>query len=88
MKNLSLAEEHYRSALAVRPDDTTALFNLGVVLEDLGRPEAAVEVYEHVVAVDPRNADAHFNAARLHDVAGRYEAALRHLRDYRNLTSG
>lgn len=84
----SFAEEHYRAALALRPDDATALFNLGVVLEDRGRPTAAVEMYEATLAVDPANADAHFNAARLHDSAGHYEAALRHLREYRNLTGG
>lgn len=86
--NLPLAEKHYRAALALRPTDSTAHFNLGVVLEDQGRPEAAVETYEATLRVDPTHADAHFNAARLHDLAGRYEAALRHLRAYRNLTSG
>ena len=86
--DLGFAEEHYRSALALRPNDATACFNLGVVLEDRGRPEAAVETYEAALRADPEHADAHFNAARLHDLAGRYEAALRHLRAYRNLTSG
>ena len=86
--DLEFAEEHYRSALALRPDDATACFNLGVVLEDRGRPEAAVETYEAALRADPEHADAHFNAARLHDRAGRYEAALRHLRAYRNLTTG
>jgi tetratricopeptide (TPR) repeat protein len=84
--DLAFAEEHYRAALALRPDDTTAFFNLGVVLEDLDRPEAAVEMYESVLRVDPTHADAHFNAARLYDEAGHYEPALRHLREYRNLT--
>jgi thioredoxin-like negative regulator of GroEL len=45
-------------------------------------------MYEAVLRVDPGHADAHFNAARLHDLGGRYEAALRHLREYRNLTGG
>ncbi|MES1207266.1 MAG: tetratricopeptide repeat protein [Pseudomonadota bacterium] len=86
--DLEFAEEHYRAALAQRPADATAHFNLGVLLEDRGRPELAVETYEAALRVDPMHADAHFNAARLHDRAGRYEAALRHLREYRNLTGG
>jgi tetratricopeptide (TPR) repeat protein len=82
------AEEHYRAALALHPNDVTALFNLGVLLEDRHRTEAALPLYERAAALDPAHADAHFNAARLHDLAGHYEAALRHLREYRNLTAG
>jgi len=82
------AEEHYRAALALRADDVTALYNLGVLLEDRHRAEAALAMYEKAAELDPAHADAHFNAARLHDLAGHYEAALRHLRDYRNLTAG
>lgn len=82
------AEEHYRAALARQPDDVTALFNLGVLLEDRHRADAALPLYERAADLDPGHADAHFNAARLHDLAGHYEAALRHLREYRNLTGG
>jgi tetratricopeptide (TPR) repeat protein len=82
------AEEHYRAALARQPDDVTALYNLGVLLEDRHRADAALPLYERAAVLDPAHADAHFNAARLHDLAGHYEAALRHLREYRNLTSG
>jgi len=84
--DLMFAEEHYRAALVLRPRDTTALFNLGVVLEDRGRVDAALEMYEATITIEPSNADAHFNAARLHEMAGRYEAAVRHLRAYRDLT--
>ncbi len=85
---LAAAEEHYRAAIALQPEDATALFNLGVLLEDSAKTEAAIETYEAAAKIDPRHADAHFNAARLHDLAGHYEAALRHLRAYRNLTTG
>ena len=86
--DLPEAERHYRAAIAAQPKNATALYNLGVLLEDRAQPEAAIATYESATSIDPRHADAHFNAARLHDLAGHYEAALRHLRAYRNLTSG
>ena len=88
MDELRLAEEHYRAAVALEPRNVTALFNLGVLMEDRDRSEESIALYEEVTRLDPSHADAHFNAARLHDQAGHYEAALRHLRDYRNLTFG
>jgi tetratricopeptide (TPR) repeat protein len=88
MDELPLAEEHYRAAVALDPRNVTALFNLGVLMEDRDRSEESIALYEQVTHLDPSHADAHFNAARLHDQAGHYEAALRHLRDYRNLTVG
>jgi tetratricopeptide (TPR) repeat protein len=88
MDELRLAEEHYRAAVALEPRNVTALFNLGVLMEDRDRSEESIAFYEEVTHLDPSHADAHFNAARLHDQAGHYEAALRHLRDYRNLTFG
>jgi len=66
----------------------TALFNLGVLMEDQQKAEDSLALYEEATRLDPNHADAHFNAARLHDLAGHYEAALRHLRAYRNLTAG
>ena len=77
--------DHYRAALSARPDDTTAAFNLGVALEDMGKPRSALEAYEKAVSLDPENADAHFNAASLCERLGRPAAALRHLKIYRDL---
>jgi tetratricopeptide (TPR) repeat protein len=80
------AEARYRVALRTRPEDATAAFNLGVALEDQGRFAEALDAYEQSLAADPRSADAHYNAAGLCERLGRREAALRHLRDYREIT--
>jgi tetratricopeptide (TPR) repeat protein len=82
------AEAHYRQALAARPGDSTAPFNLGVALEDLGRTDAALEAYEEAVSLDAGNADAHYNAACLAERIGRPAAALRHWQSYRKLIRG
>jgi tetratricopeptide (TPR) repeat protein len=80
------AQAHYRQALASRPTDATAAFNLGVALEDLGRLTEALAAYESAVALDPGNADAHYNAASLCERLAQPANALRHLKDYRQLT--
>ena len=80
------AQAHYRQALASRPTDATAAFNLGVALEDLGRLTEALAAYENSLALDPGNADAHYNAASLCERLAQPANALRHLKDYRQLT--
>ena len=39
------AAAQYRSALASRPEDATAEFNLGVALDDLGQTDDAIAAY-------------------------------------------
>jgi tetratricopeptide (TPR) repeat protein len=65
--------------------DPTLLFNLGVLLEDMSRNEAAIEIYQQTIGADPDFADAHFNLARLYDVLGKPQHAIRHLGVYRRL---
>ena len=80
---LEQAADIYRKA--VHPDGDTC-FNLGVVLEDLGRMPDAIEAYERALSLEPACADAHYNLARLHDAAGRTQDSLRHLLAYRRLS--
>jgi tetratricopeptide (TPR) repeat protein len=40
------AEEKYREALRMKPDDTSALYNLGVLLRVTGRRDEAVAAFE------------------------------------------
>ncbi len=72
-------------ALSDRDDDSTALFNLAVVLEDLGRRRDAIDTYRATVEADPEYADAYFNLARLLEQSGDTKSALRYLKVYRDL---
>jgi tetratricopeptide (TPR) repeat protein len=81
---LEEAERMYRSD---DTQDTHALYNLGVLLEDTGRPAEAIESYLAVIAVDPGFAEAHYNLARLYEMQGNTPHMIRHLRQYRSLTS-
>jgi tetratricopeptide (TPR) repeat protein len=70
----------------VQPDNATALFNLGVALEDGERFAEAIGIYERAAAAAGAIPDAHFNLARLYEQAGRRAAALRHLKAYKLLS--
>jgi tetratricopeptide (TPR) repeat protein len=82
------AEAEYRHALEQDPESALATFNLGVALEDQNRLEEAARAYAHAVELDGELAEAHFNLARLRERAGDAQAALRHLSEYKRLTSG
>lgn len=75
---------HYRSALQVQFDPVAA-FNLGVVLQDMGRSQEAIQAYQQVLQHDPSFADAHYNLSRLFERAGQKREALRHMTAYRKL---
>jgi tetratricopeptide (TPR) repeat protein len=81
------AEAHYVAALVARPTDVTATFNLAVLLDDLGRVDDAIARYQQVIELAPSHVDAYFNLSRLYERRGEKVAAIRHLKDYRRLTS-
>lgn len=75
------AENHYHTALKVEPGNVLAAFNLGTLLEDMGRIHEAIEAYNKASSF----ADAHYNLSRLYELVGKHTQALRHLKTYRSL---
>ena len=79
---------HYRRALqAASGLHSTAAFNLGLALEDVGRERSAMEAYRAAILADPDFADAHYNLSRVYERLGDRMSALRHLKNYRALVS-
>jgi tetratricopeptide (TPR) repeat protein len=79
---LAEAEQIYRFGGQAEP---FLVFNLAVLLEDLGRESEAIVAYREALALDPQFADAHFNLARLYERAKDPKASLRHLLAYRRM---
>jgi tetratricopeptide (TPR) repeat protein len=82
------AESVYLRGLRACGPDPLLMFNLGVVLEDLDRPGAALEAYQSAIEEDPALADCHYNLARLYETLGKPQHAIRHLGQYRRLVLG
>jgi tetratricopeptide (TPR) repeat protein len=81
------AERVYRRAMEQAGPDPLLLFNLGVLLEDLGRTLQALDVYMTAIGEDPNLADCHYNLARLYESLGKPQHAIRHLGQYRRLVT-
>ena len=66
--------------------DALLLYNVGVLLGDLGRKREAIEAYEAALKADPATADCHYNLALLYEGLGRPKQAIRHMSEYRRLS--
>ena len=79
------AEAHFENALKIRPDYPEAHFNLGVLLDEMGRAEEAIREQRAAIRLRPDYAVAHMNLgvtlSRVPGGAGEavaeYRAALR-----------
>ena len=82
------AEAVYRKGIAQCPSEALLRYNLGVLLDEMGRRPAALQAYREALALQDDLADCHYNIALLYEAAGQARAALRHLNAYRRLQSG
>ena len=64
------AVQQCRQALALHPDDTLVLFNLGTMLARQGDAKAALECLEKAVAQEPQWAEAHYTSGYTPPAAG------------------
>jgi tetratricopeptide (TPR) repeat protein len=85
--DLGQAEAVYRKALDAHGPDPLLLYNLGVLLQDLGRNGDAAETYRAALHGDPGMADCHYNLALLCEALERPQEAIRHMAQYRRLTA-
>jgi protein O-GlcNAc transferase len=69
--DLAAAAESYRRSLETAPDFSDSLYNLGLVLRELGQPEEAERCFRRTAEIDPRDADALAHLATLLHEAGR-----------------
>jgi tetratricopeptide (TPR) repeat protein len=73
---LTEAEQGYRSVLAARPDDVTALALLGMLSSQTNRLDDALRWFERALAIDPRLAFVHNNRGIVLARLRRFEEAL------------
>ena len=72
----ALAEEHYRRALALSPNNVYAKINLALLLVDTGRVEEGMALAEEAAITSPNWAITHYWLARCHLAVGNPVEAL------------
>jgi tetratricopeptide (TPR) repeat protein len=70
------AEAAYRRALSIEPDFVDAYLNLGAMLCEAKRCDAAVEIYEQALLNCPDSALVHYNYAIALEDQGRWDEAV------------
>ncbi len=78
--DLDAALASYEKAVEFDPAYATARVDVGVVLEQMGRPQDAQGAYESALVVDPDCLEAHSNLASLYEQLGQPEQAIAHWR--------
>ena len=81
------AEEAFRQAIAVNPNDAVAHNHLGILERRKGQFEEALAHYQRAIAIDSGYAGAHLNLGILFDLYLQdLEKALQQYRQYRSLS--
>lgn len=70
------AELDYKNAIRLEPNSSTALNNLGVVLNELGKYDDAQATLSKAISVDPKNVIAHYTLAQVFIKRGNYPEAI------------
>jgi len=73
---LADAEALYRQILAVQPNHADALHLLGVIAQQVGRHELAIESIRKAIVIDPNNFLAHSNLGETYRTMGQLDEAI------------
>lgn len=61
-----LAESFFKNALAINPKATEAVYALGLVQQNSGRSDEALDTYASLLTLDSTNRNAHYNIGFIH----------------------
>jgi tetratricopeptide (TPR) repeat protein len=82
--DLKAAEEHYRKARALQPQDSEAKTGLAIVLISTNQTGEAISLLESAVKDDPTNIAAHYRLSTLYRRGGRTADAKREMDAYQH----
>ena len=83
---LNNAEQALLKAIAIKPDESIAHHQLGLLYRRMGRFAAAKTAYQRAIAIQPEYAIAHLNLGILCDIyLQAYDCAIKHFSVYQEL---
>ncbi len=77
-----IALQYYNNALRLKPKSTEALYNRGLLFQNMGEIDKAIGDYNSILTIDNRDANAHYNLGYI-DLAYMkdYKSAITHFTD-------
>lgn len=83
---LAEAKPYLAQALAIHPSNAQSLFEMGVLLEKSGDPQAALQNFRDAVKFDPGLAGAYYHAARICQKLGRADEAQQYFAKFKEVS--
>lgn len=81
-KRNKIALQYYNNALRLRPSSTEALYNRGLLFQNMGELENAKKDYGTILKIEPDYADAHYNLGYIAVAYEKdYKKAIEHFTD-------
>ena len=81
-KKYTEAEQKFRAAVELKPNDAVLLNNMGFLYYIMGRDNDALTYLQKTLAIDPKRKEAHGNIAELYYKMGRKVEAKQHYEEY------
>lgn len=81
----TLAEYHYKRALAINPHSSVILCHVGVVQHARKKTDLALDTLNTAITADPKNPLPKFHRASIYFAAGRHAEALEELEDLKKV---
>jgi tetratricopeptide (TPR) repeat protein len=85
-KDWEQAKTFHIRALSLEPYRATSHYNLGIALEEAGRPKEAAGAYQAAIRITPDDAEAHNNLGLVYMRAGLFEPAVKSFLNALDLT--
>ncbi|AII85970.1 tetratricopeptide repeat protein [Planktomarina temperata] len=76
LRQLDASIEAYNKALAIKPDNADAYYNMGNALQEQGKLEEAIEAYNKALSLKPDYAEAYNNMGNALKEQGKLEEAI------------
>jgi tetratricopeptide (TPR) repeat protein len=77
-----------RQHLAAKPDDASGYYDLGLTLEQMNRPEEAVEALQEAISLNPYYVNAYNRLGMIMARQGRLEEALGYFKEVLRIKPG